>query len=190
MNFTDEHKKESNFGQRFAFGVHKVSILGFNLCGTEEGEKEYVEVGFTDEEGRKEGNVRLYFNTEGNSPISFDILRTIFVHNAPEDKKEAAKASFNGVENSKKMVDLLNSKLIGKEMWYTKYYDAKGGTYQKEGQTYRSVRESVMGYPTNPKLDLMPKPKESVTQAAGEVFPNDEPFPSSPAKGADEESWT
>lgn len=194
MDFTSEHKKESNFGKYFSFGPHRVTILGFNHEGTGEGEKEYVEVGFTDQETeQKEGKVRLYFNTAGNAPISFDTLRQIYVHNAPEDKKDVARDSFNEVPNTVEMVKLLNKNLIGKEMWYTKYYD-KTATYEKEGQTYRSIRENVMGYEPKVKLDLMPRKTMGQSTAqealseAGSTFgtESDVPFKGG---GSKKEDW-
>lgn len=186
MEFNDTHKEEVSRNSYFPFGVHKVKILGFNHQQPE-GKSEFIEVGFTNEDGTLEDKGRVYF-TEDSAKYSFNTLRTILLHNVAEDKKDAAKAAIDKVENTEKLVDLLSSKLVGKEMWITKYLNKKGRTYEKNGQTFKAIDVNIYGYQPALKPELMPQQKESAAQAAGAVFGSDEPFPSSP-KGEGDEGW-
>lgn len=183
MDFTNEHKEEREYAKKLPFGVNKVLILGFSLEKTKDG-NEFIEVGFTNMDQDIEDKARVYF-TEKAAGFSFDTLRQIFVHNAPEDKKDIARQSVNAVASTEKLVELLASKLPGKEMWVTKYLDPKRN-YEKNGQTFKSINLNIYGY--EPKLNesLMPKAQESVGNAAQATFgsQSDEPFPGKHAGGS------
>lgn len=188
MDFNASHKEEVS--SYLGFGVHKVKILGFNLGGTGEGEKEYVEVGFVSEDGAFEDKARVWFSTDNAAKFSFNTLRTIFLHNCPEEKRDAARKAIDAVASTAKLVEMLESKLIGKEMWATKYLDPKR-TYEKNGRTFQSINTNIYGY--EPKLNeaLMPKAKESAAEAASAVFGEATPADAPPftGSGTSEQDW-
>lgn len=182
MDFTNEHKEEREFGNFFPFGVHKVKIIGFYLDKTEGG-KEFLEVGFTNEEGTIEDKARVWFSTDKAVNYSFNILKGIFVHNAPEAKKDQARKLFDAVENTEKLAELLTSKLIGKEMWFTKYPDPERTYTGGDGRTYQSINKNIYGYPIELNQSLMPAPKETAGEAAGKVFSKADEAEDVPFKG-------
>lgn len=171
--FTDEEKEVSERNSNyFGFGVHRVLFAGAIADVTEAG-KEFIEVAFCDPDNSEiEDTARVWF-VGGASNISFNTLRQIYVHNAPEDKKVDAGLSFDKVADSAELVDLMNDKLQGGELWFTKFYDAKGATYvsTRDGQTYKSTNKNIYGYEPKDRPDLMPAPKGSVE----DVIPGAEP---------------
>lgn len=174
MQFTDADKEVKEFNNnRFTFGVHKVQILNFVLDKTDNG-KEFIEVFFVDPNNEEcEDSARVWFSTDKATNFSFNILRGIYVHNAPEDKKDAARASFDAVKDTTELVELLKSKLLGKEMWYTKFFDPKR-TYQgQDGQTYRSINKNIFGYQPKEQPELMPQKDGDKTlyEQGKEIFP-------------------
>lgn len=187
MEFSDAHKKEQDQRNYFDYGVHKVKILGFSHDTTDAG-KEFVKAGFTDMDGDIEDEARVWFTTEEASMYSFNTLRSIFVHNAPEDKKDMAREVVNAAKNTDELIEILNKKLIGKEMWITKYLDPKRTYEAKDGSIKPSINVNMYGYEPKLKESLMPK-KETVAQAAGEVFKatesEDVPFKGSGTKAED-----
>lgn len=192
MDFNDSHKQEVN--ARLPFGVSKVKIIGFNLDKTQNG-SEFLEIGFVDGAGA-EDKARLYF-TDKSARFSLSTLRGILVHNVSEANKEKARAAIDAVPNTQKLVDLLTTKLIDKEMWVTKYLDPNR-TYEKEGQIFQSININVFPYEPTLNQSLMPKdkPKESVADAAESVFGastdvpfNDDGSDPDAAKGK-EEGWS
>jgi len=190
MDFKPEHKEDVNYGNYFDYGVHKVKIIGFMADKTDDG-KEFIEVGFTNFDGDIEDKARVWFS--GDAPkYSFNTLRTIFLHNCPEDKKEAAKAAIDAVANTEKLVEMLNSKLVGKEMWFTKYQDPKRTYTGKDGVTRKSVDKSIYGYEPKLNEDLIPKKTDTVA-AAKEVFPDATPAgedaPPFRGGGSQESDW-
>ncbi len=169
MEFTKEHKEEMLSNQYFGYGVHKVKIIGFDHSKTDNG-KEYVEVAFVDPENESiEDKARVWFTTDKATQYSFNVFKGILIHNTPEAKRDLARKTIDEVANTDKLVELLVDKLIGKEMWFTKYVDPTR-TYEKEGRTYQSTNKNIMAY--EPKLNesLMPKPKESASEAFEAVF--------------------
>lgn len=176
-DFTDEHKAEREFKKYFSFGIHKVKILGFSAEETESG-KEFIKVGFTDETGEIEDEARVWFTTDEARGFSFSTLRSIFVHNAPEDKKELARDAVNACNNHIELTDLLNKKLIGKEMWITKYLDPKRTYEAKNGTKKPSINTNIYGYLPTLKPDLMPAEKHAPNQedVTSIGFEEDVPF--------------
>lgn len=137
------------------FGVHKAKILTFEY-GTHENGSEYIDAFF--EVDGVESEARLWFNADKLKGMRFNLvtLKGIYTHNAPESKKEAAKAAFEKCADLMSVVELLNAKLGGKEMWVSKFYDPSR-TYEKEGQTYRSINTNIHGYEPEMKPELMPQ---------------------------------
>lgn len=167
MELNASHKEEVS--AYLPFGVTKVQIVGFSEGKTDSG-KEYVEVAFVTAEGI-EDRARVWFSTDAAARYSFNTLRTIFLHSCPEDEKEKATKAIDAVPTTEKLVELIAPRLAGKEMWVTKYVDPTR-TYEKNGQTFKSVNVNVYGHEPKLNEELMPKPqaRQSVAQAVGGVF--------------------
>lgn len=162
MKFTDETKEDKfNDGKWFDYGVHKVQLGLFELGGTDEGEKEYIEITVMDpEDGDRTDTARVWFTSEAAANYSFSVLRQIYVHNAPKDKKDAARDTFDAIPDTEKLVELLNEKLIGKEAWFSKYPSPTRTYLAADGTTKKSIDKNVYGYEPKPKPELLPKEDE------------------------------
>lgn len=184
-SFTDDDKAERN-SNYFGYGVHKVQLMEFTNGGTGDGEKEYIEVSFCDpDDGEKIDNARVWFTTDAAAQYSFSTLRNIYVHNAPDAKKDAARADFDKLANTDEICTEMNDKLIGKEAWFTKYQDPKRTYTGKDGVVRKSINKNVLGY--EPKVNDALMPKE--TPAGGDAnFPGAEEA-SEDAKANVPSSW-
>lgn len=156
MKFSDENKAVKEFDSNyFSFGVHKVQILLI-----EEGEydgKAYLDFTIGDpDDGEKTDVARMWFSTDQAINYSFNTLRTIYVHNAPEDKKDAARDTIDGVADLEELVKVVSEKLIGGECWFTKYYSDTRTYTNKAGATKKSVEKNIYGYEPKLKPELMP----------------------------------
>lgn len=160
MKLSDENKQVSeNRGNWFPFGVHKVQLMMFENGGTGDGEKEYIEVSFCDpEDGDKTDTARVWFTTDAAANYSFNTLRQIAVHNASEKNKDKARDAVDAVKDTTELCELLNEQLIGKEAWFTKYYDPSRTYVNQAGETKKSVNKNILGYEPKLKPELMPKP--------------------------------
>lgn len=180
MEFNDAHKEVKEYSSNyFSFGVHRVTIESFGLGTTDDG-KEYVEAFFFDPENVDcKDSARLWFTTDKGINNSFNTLRSIFVHNAPEEKKDDARAVMDKVKNTAQMVEILNKTLPGKEMWFTKFFDPERTFTGKDGKVYRSTNKNVYGFRPKEKPDLMPKKdadKDAITAGTvAETFPGAKP---------------
>lgn len=157
MKFTDEHKtvKEFSDANWFDFGVHKVKIAQIEL-GETDGGKEYLE--FTVIGGNEEEDTaRVWFTTDKAINYSINVVRQIYVHNAPEDKKDAAKETFDSVADLEALHKLLNEKLVGGECWFTKYQSPDRTYTAQDGSVRKSVDKNIMGYEPKPRTDLLAK---------------------------------
>jgi hypothetical protein len=171
--FTDEEKAVKEFNDNnFKFGVHKVAIMQFDL--TEKGNKECVEVSITGENGEEDTAV-VWLSTPAARNYTFNVLRGIYVHNAPEEAKDAARDSFDAVEDPEAMVKLLNEKLIGAECWFTKFYDPTRKYLNGKGEERRSVNKNVYGYEPKERPDLMPRGESDDAPAEHELLAGAEP---------------
>lgn len=172
MKFTDENKAVKDFGDSnyFGFGVHKVQIMQFENGGTEEGEKEYIEVTVCDPtDGEKVDTARVWFTTDKAANYSFNTLRQIAVHNALEASKDLARDAVDAVASTDELVALLNDKLIGKECWFTKYYDPSRSYINAQGDTKKSVNKNIYGYEPKLREDLMPGKADAAGTPLGGV---------------------
>lgn len=158
MKFTDDTKQDNFNNQYFDYGVHRVLLGQFELGGTEPGEKEYIEITVMDpDDGEITDTARVWFTTEKAANYSFNVLRQLYVHNAPANAKDKARDTFDAIPDTKKAVELLNEKLIGKEAWFSKYpsptrtYEAADGTIKK------SIDKNVYGYEPKPRPELLPQ---------------------------------
>lgn len=168
-DFNADHKTEQ--GQYFSEGVHKVTITGVDI-GVNDNDKEYIEFTVAGENG-EEGNARMWFTTDNAIKFTFNTIRSIFVHNAKDGKKDEARDMVNNVKNSDELATLCDKMLIGKEAWYMveksdyKYTNAAG----EEKQGYN---RNLYGY--EPKMkpttveDILPGSQELTGDEVPDVF--------------------
>ena len=159
--FSDEVKEEKSFNY-FEQGVHKVQISSVEFGFTEDKEeKEFCEITVVDpDNGEKTDKIRLWFHTEGAQSFSFSTLRAIFVHNAPEDKKDEIREKFNAINGTEKLEEACQKMLPGKEAWFS-IYESDTRTYTDDsGKVRKSFDKNITGYE--------PKPK-TVTVGSGEA---------------------
>lgn len=156
MKFSDDNKEVREFDSNyFTFGVHKVQIAGVELAETDDG-KEYVEITVVDPaDGEKTDTARVWFTTDQAANFSFNTLRQIFVHNTPEDRKDAGRQLFDKVADTTELVGVLGA-LVGKDCWFTKYHDATRTYVGKDGVNRKSVNKNIYGYEPKLKPELMP----------------------------------
>lgn len=175
MKFNEDTKQVKEFADSnwFGFGVHKVQIAEIGLGHTDD-DKEFVEIGVVGENG-EEDTARVWFTTDKAANYSFNVLRQIYVHNAPEDKKDAARDAMDGVKDTEDLVDKLQEKLLGGECWFTKYPDPQR-TYQgTDGQTRPSINKNVYGYEPKLRPELLPKDQQPLNKKAlDDMFPGNE----------------
>src|SRR5437879_4438379 len=146
MKFNDENKavKEFSDNQWLDFGVHKVQISEIGLGSTDDG-KEFVEVGVVGVNG-EEDTSRVWFTTDKAANYSFNILRQIYVHNAPENAKDEARDTMDSIKDTDELVEKLQEKLLGGECWFTKYPDPTRTYTAADGTIRQSVNKNVYGY--------------------------------------------
>lgn len=156
MKFNDETKavKEFSDSNWLGFGVHKVKI-GLIELGETDGGKEYVEITVLGD-NEEEDTARVWFTTDKAANYSFNVLRQIYVHNAPEAKKDAARDTMDAIGDTEQLVKALSEKLIGGECWFTKYPDPQRTYEAADGSTRQSINKNVYGYEPKLREDLMP----------------------------------
>lgn len=166
MKFNEDNKtvKEFSSGNWFAYGVHKVHIVLVEL-GETDASKEYVEVTILGD-NEEEDTARVWFTTDKAANYSFNVLRQIYVHNAPEDKKDTARDEMDGVADTKELVDLLQ-KTVGGNCWFTKYPSADRTYQAQDGTTKRSIDKNIMGYEPQLQADRIPKETEQFNPGTG-----------------------
>lgn len=181
MKFNDETKavKEFSDSNRLPFGVSKVQISAIGLDHTDDN-KEFVEVEVVGANGEEDSS-RLWFTSDKAANFSFNVLRQIYVHNAPEEVKEAARETMDAVKTTEELVEKLQEKLLGGECWFTKYYDPSR-TYTTDSGTFRSVNRNVFGYEPKLRTDLMPQEAAGGT-AVDKTFPGATPADSDTTGG-------
>lgn len=150
VKFSDEHKEESQ-GNFFGQGVHKVLIMLVEFGKTDD-DKEFGEFTVVDPENDdRQDRVRLWFTTDKAVKFSFSTLRNIFVHNAPEDKKDSVREKFNALEDTKQLEEACQKTLIGKECWYTVYEDPERTYTNDKGEVKNSYNRNIYGYEPKPR---------------------------------------
>lgn len=172
-NFSDEDKTVQEFKETLPFGVSVVKLVGVTADDTEAG-KPFIAVGVVNEAGI-EDEVRLWFVSPQNANISFNNLFQVAVHCTPEEHKDKMRDALDKITDTVALAQLMNDKCIGKELWYTKYYDPSRMYSGKDGQQRRSINKSIYGYEPKLKPELMPKradengdPLEGTPLAGGE----------------------
>jgi hypothetical protein len=149
----EEAKQE--IGIYFEEGIHKVKISGTALeCPAD---KEYLEVSIEGENGEST-EVRLYL-TEKAMKFSINTIRSIFVHNTEESKKELVRDAVNACKTTEELA-ILCQKLDGMECWYSKY---------KSGTTYTNASGEVKNSYNNNLFAYEPKPPKNNTQTVKSI---------------------
>lgn len=167
-NFTDEHKEET--GKFFGEGVHKVKIMAVS-SGTNDNGKEFIEFAVVGD-NQEEGTARMWFSSDKAIRFSFNTVRSIFVHNALEGKKDAARDMVNKVKNTEELVDLCNKALIGKEAWYV--VERSDYTYTNAaGEVKQGYNRNIYGY----EPDSKPKAAAPESPLAGGTELDDSEVP-------------
>lgn len=157
MKFTDETKEEKT-NKYFDYGVHRVLLGQFELGGEGEGEKEYIEITVMHpDDGDITDTARVWFTTDKAANYSFNVLRQIYVHNAPKNAKDKARETFDAIPDTAKAVELLNEKLIGKEAWFSKYPSPTRTYTAQDGTIKKSVDKNVYGYEPKARPELLPE---------------------------------
>lgn len=157
VKFKEDHKKDSR-GDFIPEGVHKVKIMFAELGETNDG-KEYIEFTVADDEDR-EGRARMWFTTDAAINYTFNIIRGIFVHNAPEGKKDEIRNKIDALEDSKQLEKACQM-LIGKEAWYQNTQSDRTYT-DAEGNQKHSYDRNIYGYEPSPKKVSNPEGVEDV----------------------------
>ena len=169
MKFNEENKKVSDFnGNWFGYGVHKVTIGAIEVGETDDN-KEFIEVVLLGD-NEEEDTARVWFSSDKAANYSFNVLRQIYVHNAPEAKKDAARDAVDATSDTAELTALLQ-KLIGKECWFTKYPSSTRTYVNQAGETKQSIDKNIMGYEPKLQADRIPKTDKD---ALNETFPGNE----------------
>lgn len=166
VKFSDKDKQE--MGEFFELGIHKVEIATVIFDKTEDG-REFVDFEVVDPEtNTKEASARLWFHTAGARKYSFNTIRTIFVHNAAEDKKQKIREKVDAVKDTKELDELCQS-LVGKEAWLQVYEDPNR-TYRvrdkdgnETGEVKPSINRDITGYEPQPKKISAPTQTQETT---------------------------
>jgi hypothetical protein len=153
--FSDEAKtfQGGGDGNWFGFGVHEVTIGEVTEGQTDSG-TDFIE--FTLLGDNEEEDTARVWLTEKSEKYSFRTLKDIYVHCAPEAKKQAARESFDAAEDSTAVVELLQN-CIGKKCWFTKYPDPKRTYEASDGTIKKSINKNIYGYAPKLREDLMPQ---------------------------------
>jgi hypothetical protein len=174
VKFNDDHKQE--MGNYFEFGVHEVKIGLVEFGKTEDKEpREYVEFTVVDDlnsENPKEAKARMWFTTEKAIKYTFSIIRGLFTHNAPDDKKDAIKEQVNKVSDTTEM-EKLCQKLVGKDA-YLEVSEDPSRTYtdKKSGEEKKSINRNITGYKPTPKaVTAAPAATTAPSSEAGDDSP-------------------
>ncbi len=180
MKFSDENKTVREFTNNyFDYGVHNVLIGEVELGQTDAG-KEYIEITVVDP-GNAEitDSARVWFTSDKAANYSFNVLRTIFVHNTPEARKDEARDIFDRVQDTETLVQIMQG-VKGKECWFTKYQDPERTYTAQDGTQRKSVNKNVMGYAPKLKPELIPAPRggeEITTDNLDKIFPGAKEVP-------------
>jgi hypothetical protein len=160
VKFTDDNKQVKEFENNWLdFGVHEV-IIGLVELGQTDAGQEYLEItviGPNDEED----TARVWFTTDKAANYSFNVMRQIYVHNAPEAKKDQARQTFDKVADTQQLEELMQ-KLVGKgKCWFSKYPSPTRTYTAQDGTVKKSIDKNVYGYKPKEHPELLPKDSEA-----------------------------
>lgn len=153
FNSEDKEDTSTEITERLPFGVSSVQLVGAT-AGETESNKEYIALTVTNKDGVEE-DVRVWF-TGGASKYSFNTIKQIVIHNQTSDaNKEKAREAVENCVDTDSLADLLNSKVVGGQLWITKYFDPVKSYVNPSGEQRRSINTNVVGYEPKPKPELM-----------------------------------
>jgi hypothetical protein len=166
--FTSEDKVDVERKEYLPFGVNDVKLVGAT-AGETESSKDFIELTVANADG-VEDNARVWF-TGGASPYSFQTIKQIVVHSAKTDAdKEKARMAIENTVDTDEMVDLLNKRCVGGQLWVTKYLDPTRTYSNSAGEVKQSINTSIYGYEPKLKPELMPT-ETSGNAAVDSAFP-------------------
>lgn len=174
MKFNDESKAVKEFADSnyFGYGVHHVHIgavdRGFTGDDPENG-KEYFEITVLGD-NEEEDTARVWFSSDKAANYSFNVLRQIAVHNAPEDQKDAMRDTVDAVADTEELLKVLNEKVVGGDCWFTKYQSPDRTYKAADGTVRKSVDKNVYGYEPKLRTDLISN-DELTKENIDTVFP-------------------
>lgn len=142
MKFNADHKKEINSNGYFKEGVHRVKIADIGSGKTDKG-TDYIEFFLLGENGEEDA-ARIWF-TDKSAVYSFNNIRNIFVHNAPEDKKDHTRNAIDALEDTESLAKACEM-LKGKECWFSVYKNADRPYMAKDGSMKPSFDKNIYGY--------------------------------------------
>ena len=144
VKFSPEAKNDSVY---FEEGVHEVQISDIKY-GKTDSDKEYVEISVVGK-NKETSSARLWFTTQKASDYAFKILKSIFVHNAPQASKDAMRDKINLIDDSEDIIKLLPT-LKGKSCWF-ELYRSDRQYVGADGNPRNSYDKNVYGYEPKPK---------------------------------------
>lgn len=162
VKFTDEHRQDN--GNFFDEGAHKVTIEDVTFGTTDDG-KEYAEFSVFDQQNHElKDKARVWFTTDKAIKFSFGIIRGIFIHNCPEEKKDALRESLQKIKDTEELAKICVS-LRGKEAWFTLYKSDRTYT-NASGDIKNSYDRGIWGYePSTPKKSDAANAPDTVSTA-------------------------
>jgi hypothetical protein len=173
VKFTDEilENVDRQPSKYFDIGTHKV-VIGLISAGTNDNGKEYIEFTvFDPADNERTGTARLWFTSEKAAGYAISIISTIFVHNTPEEKRDALKAALKKLTDTDALLDIAQKKLIGKEAFYVVEEDPTRTYTNKNGDVMPSVNRNIYGYEMKPKEDKKAEQAE-IDAGAEAAFPD------------------
>lgn len=169
--FNEDDKVEREFSEKLPYGITKVQLVGATAGETDDG-KDWIDLEIVSEDGI-EDTARVWFTGKA-APYSFNTLRQIAVHQGKDDaEKEKIRQAVEACADSDALADLLNAKVAGGELWFTKYLDPQRTWTDQDGNVRQSVNKNVYGYEPKLKPELMPqenpmtKPATTATDLLG-----------------------
>lgn len=175
VQFSDEDKVEKEFKNNyFSFGVHMVKTGGFVIDEDDKG-REYITIIVMDlADPDISAEVRMWLHTDGARNFTFNTLRQIYVHNAPADQKDAARSTFDKIEDGMALLEVLSKITPDGEAWIDVYPDPERTYTNKNGETKPSINTNVYGYEPKVKLELIPAVQQALK--ADDYAEGDVPF--------------
>lgn len=152
-------------------GVHEVVVTSVELTKASTGTLG-MRFNVENEDGRSDVTMWL---SEGALPYTIENVSRLMVHNAAEDKKDAARTHMSNIVSAKELYETVAEtlKVRGEKLPFKAFLsireDQNGRTYtNKDGEEKPSLVRNLLSY----------RPKETPTQSAvkvtgGEVLPND-----------------
>lgn len=157
-----DHKLE--MGNYFEEGIHKVKIAAINLGKTQGEEKEFMEFDVLGENG-EEASARIWFTTDKAIRYSFNVVKSIFLHNcSTEEKKEKMRKLLDGVTSTEQLAKVAQEALIGKEAFYSTFKSATRTYVDADGETKASYDRNITGWEPQVKKITPPETIEPVTE--------------------------